>query len=70
MKTRKNLFHLFSMLLLVSMLLVACGPAATQAPASSGDALYDAAKAEGMLTTIALPHDWCNYGAMYRRLQS
>ncbi len=21
-----------------------------------------AAKAEGMLTTIALPHDWCNYG--------
>ena len=25
-------------------------------------ALIDAAKAEGMLTTIALPHDWCNYG--------
>ena len=25
-------------------------------------ALYEAAKAEGMLTTIALPHDWCNYG--------
>jgi putative spermidine/putrescine transport system substrate-binding protein len=24
--------------------------------------LIDAAKAEGMLTTIALPHDWCNYG--------
>jgi putative spermidine/putrescine transport system substrate-binding protein len=23
-----------------------------------------AAKAEGMLTTIALPHDWCNYGAI------
>ena len=21
-----------------------------------------AAKAEGMLTTIALPHDWCGYG--------
>ena len=21
-----------------------------------------AAKKEGMLTTIALPHDWCNYG--------
>jgi putative spermidine/putrescine transport system substrate-binding protein len=27
-------------------------------------ALYEAAKAEGMLTTIALPHDWCNYGGM------
>jgi putative spermidine/putrescine transport system substrate-binding protein len=28
------------------------------------DALYEAAKAEGMLTTIALPHDWCGYGAV------
>jgi putative spermidine/putrescine transport system substrate-binding protein len=26
------------------------------------DALYEAAKAEGMLTTIALPHNWCGYG--------
>ena len=25
-------------------------------------ALVEAAKAEGTLTTIALPHDWCNYG--------
>ncbi|UXN75237.1 ABC transporter substrate-binding protein [Devosia sp. A8/3-2] len=28
------------------------------------DALYTAAKAEGQLTTIALPHDWCGYGAV------
>ncbi|MBP8001394.1 MAG: ABC transporter substrate-binding protein [Chloroflexi bacterium] len=28
------------------------------------DALIAAAQAEGMLTTIALPHDWCNYGEM------
>ncbi|MEO5918844.1 MAG: extracellular solute-binding protein [Candidatus Limnocylindrales bacterium] len=27
-------------------------------------ALIDAAKAEGTLTTIALPHDWCNYGGV------
>ncbi len=27
-------------------------------------ALEAAAKAEGMLTTIALPHDWCNYGGV------
>ncbi|KKB84246.1 iron ABC transporter substrate-binding protein [Devosia limi DSM 17137] len=27
-------------------------------------ALYEAAKAEGQLTTIALPHDWCGYGAV------
>ncbi len=38
--------------------------------AQSGDAamsmgdLVAAAKKEGQLTTIALPHDWCNYGEM------
>ncbi len=38
---------------------------ATQAPAAGNmDALIAAAKAEGQLTTIALPHDWCNYGAV------
>src|SRR5690606_14451750 len=26
------------------------------------DALYEAAKAEGQLTVIALPHDWCGWG--------
>jgi putative spermidine/putrescine transport system substrate-binding protein len=30
----------------------------------SMEELVAAANAEGMLTTIALPHDWCNYGAM------
>ncbi len=25
-------------------------------------ALYEAAKAEGQLTVIALPHTWCGYG--------
>src|SRR5690606_383036 len=28
------------------------------------EALIAAAQEEGMLTTIALPHDWCNYGEM------
>jgi putative spermidine/putrescine transport system substrate-binding protein len=28
------------------------------------DALVAAAKAEGTVTTIALPHDWCNYGGV------
>jgi putative spermidine/putrescine transport system substrate-binding protein len=34
---------------------------------ASADAMSDlvaAAKKEGSLTTIALPHDWCNYGEM------
>lgn len=50
-------------------ILAACAtPAAapTEAPPSGGgDAMAElvaAAQAEGMLTTIALPHDWCNYG--------
>lgn len=38
--------------------------APTQAPTGNMDALVAAAKAEGQLTTIALPHDWCNYGAV------
>jgi putative spermidine/putrescine transport system substrate-binding protein len=41
--------------------------AGASAGASGGatdmDALVTAAKAEGGLTTIALPRDWCNYGA-------
>lgn len=37
----------------------------TAAPAASSiDKLYEAAKKEGMLSTIALPHDWCGYGAV------
>jgi len=37
----------------------------TTAIASAQSAeLVAAAKAEGMLTTIALPHDWCGYGAV------
>jgi putative spermidine/putrescine transport system substrate-binding protein len=43
------------------------GGAATAAPAAGGaagsmDQLVTAAKGEGTLTTIALPHDWLNYG--------
>ena len=40
-------------------------PAATEPPAPAPDPMAElikAAQAEGMLTTIALPHDWCNYG--------
>jgi putative spermidine/putrescine transport system substrate-binding protein len=49
----------------------ASGPAGTTAASAGGGsyaqfvpdaALLAAAKAEGTLTTIALPHDWCNYG--------
>jgi putative spermidine/putrescine transport system substrate-binding protein len=37
---------------------LAAGPALAEAP----EALIAAAKKEGQLTVIALPHDWCGYG--------
>ena len=42
----------------------AASPAASSGGSTGGsmDALIAAAKGEGTLTTIALPHDWCGYG--------
>jgi putative spermidine/putrescine transport system substrate-binding protein len=66
----RKLLKLFSLFVLLSMVLAACAPAATPAPTEPAEdfgelsELVAAAKAEGMLTTIALPHDWCNYGAV------
>ena len=60
----------------ISMLFAACGSSATPAPTTAptaaastaaggpSAALIAAAKAEGGLTTIALPRSWCNYGAL------
>ncbi len=64
---KSHLFKASLALTIVGLLLAACGgaatPAATSAPAVSAmDKLVADAKAEGALTTIALPHDWCNYG--------
>lgn len=38
--------------------------AGSVAQAQSLDEIIEGARAEGMLTTIALPHDWCNYGGI------
>ncbi len=40
------------------------GASAGAGAGGPSQALIDAAKAEGTLSTIALPHDWCNYGAI------
>jgi len=50
-----------SMAALAGFTLAALAPTAH---AQTMDELVAAAKAEGTLTTIALPHDWCNYGEM------
>src|SRR5687767_10178333 len=78
MKARKLLFNLLSLLVFAS-LLAACGGAGstpTAAPGQPSDdsgipaELIEAAKAEGTLTTIALPHDWCNYGEVIETFKS
>ncbi len=45
----------------ISVLAVAAGAVSSFAQTDL-DGLYKAAKAEGQLTTIALPHTWCGYG--------
>ncbi|HEX9680391.1 MAG TPA: ABC transporter substrate-binding protein, partial [Anaerolineales bacterium] len=67
---RETLAALAGSIVILSVLLGACAPAATPTPSTgTGEemspemqALVDAAKAEGSVTTIALPADWCNYG--------
>lgn len=67
-KVRQLMFQLSALVVIAAFVLTACGGAATTAapaPAVSGmDKLVADAKAEGELTTIALPHDWCNYGGV------
>ena len=49
---------------LVSASAIAMTALSGAAYAEPSEELIAAAKKEGMLTTIALPHDWCGYGAM------
>ena len=55
----------------VVFLIAACGPSAPPAPTPINGVVWTpdatllaAAKGEGTLNTIALPHDWCGYGAL------
>ena len=63
--SKKTLFGVVSLVLVLSMLLTACAKTSTTTSSSGSsamDELIAAAKKEGSLTVIALPHDWCNYG--------
>ena len=51
-------------LLVASVSVVALGALANVAKAEPPADLVAAAKKEGQLTTIALPHDWCGYGEL------
>lgn len=60
---RKNrwLLQLFT-LIAVAAFVASCAPKAAGPAAPAAGDLTAAAQAEGSLTTIALPHDWANYG--------
>jgi putative spermidine/putrescine transport system substrate-binding protein len=58
----------------IPLALSACSAAATQAPTLTipgvPQTLVDAARAEGNLTTIALPHSWCDYGDLLKNFST
>lgn len=62
----KKIYYLVSLVIVATLHLAAFGnPAAVAAQSTESDSMEEliaAAQAEGTLTTIALPHDWCNYG--------
>ncbi len=55
------LTHMRRLLSLSTAMIVASTAIASAEPSAE---LIAAAKAEGTLTTIALPHDWCGYGGV------
>ncbi len=76
MSTQRSLTRIAGLLATSAIVFAACSssgastapsaaaPSAAESAAAGGmDALIAAAKAEGGLNTIALPRDWCNYGA-------
>ena len=65
--TTRTLFHLSALAVVAALVFSACQPAPTPAPPtvpalSAMDQLIADAQAEGTLSTIALPRNWCNYG--------
>jgi putative spermidine/putrescine transport system substrate-binding protein len=63
----RSLPRLIALGAVAALVVAACGAGASKAPTGPSAwtppaDLLAAAKAEGTLTTIALPHSWCNYG--------
>jgi ABC-type Fe3+ transport system, periplasmic component len=75
MQTKKFMFSLISIMVATAFVLSACGGAAAVPDVAAGytgsvvasvpQALVTACKTEGMLTIIATPPDWANYGEIF-----
>ncbi len=78
MRTNNFAFTMFVLLVVAAFSLSACGPAANtpQAPESAPptgnviDTLVTACKAEGMITIIATPPTWANYGDIFKLFET
>ncbi len=75
LSTKRTLGRGIAAIAALPLIFAACTSSATTAPSAGGgggaaasggppQSLIDAAKQEGNLTTIALPHNWCDYGDM------
>ena len=68
MSTKRPLTRYVGLLAAATVVFAACSSTGSGAKAGTSagnmDSLVKEAKAEGNLTTIALPHSWCNYGEM------
>ena len=77
MQTKKFIFTLMSLLVIAAFVLSACGTAAPDVAkgytgtkvTSVPQDLVTACKKEGMLTIIATPPDWANYGEIFADFQ-
>src|SRR4030066_1685052 len=77
MQTKKFAFKLITLLLVATFVLSACGTAAPDVAegytgtkvTSVPQELVTACKKEGMVTIIATPPDWANYGEIFASFQ-
>jgi len=74
MRTKTFAFQLFALFVIAATLLSACGggaaPAVAGAVASVPADLLKACKAEGMVTIIATPASWANYGEIFKLFET
>jgi putative spermidine/putrescine transport system substrate-binding protein len=75
MRTKKFAFQVFALFVIAATVLSACGGAAAPAATAGGVAsvpadLLKACKAEGMVTIIATPASWANYGEIFKLFET